>query len=350
MRILVTGAAGFIGFHLIQKLLSRGDDVTGIDNINDYYDVNLKFGRLSALGIGIRDLQYNVSYYSENTDSFNFVKVDLTDKLALNALFLKHNFDAVCNLAAQAGVRYSLINPQAYLDSNVQGFLNILEACRNNSIKHLIYASSSSVYGLSKQMPFSTRNNVDHPISLYAASKKSNELMAHTYSSLFGIPSTGLRFFTVYGPWGRPDMAIFLFTKAIVEGNPIQVFNNGNMRRDFTHVDDIVDGIVRVIDKPPHHNREWTGDRPDPSSSSAPFKILNIGRGKPVKLLDFINEIENCLGLTAEKIFMPMQDGDVEETWADITELIDEYNYRPTIEVKQGIPEFVKWYRNFYRI
>ena len=350
MKILVTGSAGFIGFHLAEALVARGDEVVGIDNINDYYDVNLKFGRLSYAGFKVEDIVYNKPVASSRSKLFKFIKLDLTDAANLKELFETEKFDAVCNLAAQAGVRYSLTNPQAYIDSNIQGFLNILECCRFNQIKHLIYASSSSVYGLSKQMPFSSHNNVDHPVSLYAASKKSNELMAHTYSHLFGIPTTGLRFFTVYGPWGRPDMAIFLFTKAIFEGKPINVFNNGQMKRDFTHVNDIVSGILRVIDDPAKSNTSWNSQIPDPASSSSPYRILNIGRGKPVRLLEFVDHIENKIGKAAKKIFMPLQDGDVEETWADIKDLAEDFNYEPTIEVEAGIAEFVDWYKSFYKI
>jgi UDP-glucuronate 4-epimerase len=276
--------------------------------------------------------------------------LDLTDKEAMNSLFETEQFDVVCNLAAQAGVRYSITNPQAYLDSNIQGFLNVLECSRHHKIKHLIYASSSSVYGLNKKMPFSTHNNVDHPISLYAASKKSNELMAHTYSYLFNLPTTGLRFFTVYGPWGRPDMAIFLFTKAIIEGRPINVFNNGNMRRDFTYIDDIINGVLRVIANPAESNTEWDAEKPDPAGSRVPYKVLNIGKGKPVNLLDFVEQIESSLGVVAKKNYMPLQDGDVEETWADVNPLEDEYGYEPKVEVADGIPRFVNWYKDFYGV
>ncbi len=350
MKILVTGSAGFVGFHLAKSLLQRGDEVVGMDNLNDYYDVKLKYGRLAATGIEQEHLEYNKCAQSHKFKNYRFIYLDLTDKQNLNELFYAEQFDAVCNLAAQAGVRYSLTNPQAYIDSNIQGFLNILECCRHHKTKHLVYASSSSVYGLNKQMPFSTHNNADHPVSLYAASKKSNEVMAHTYSHLFNLPTTGLRFFTVYGPWGRPDMAIFLFTKAIIEGKPIHIFNNGNMKRDFTHVTDIIAGIIRVIDKPAQINEEWNSKNPDPANSSVPYKVYNIGRGKPVKLLDFVQAIEKSIGKSAEKIFMPMQDGDVEETWADITDLTGEFNYFPEIEVNDGVSEFVDWYRDFYKV
>ncbi|NEU08811.1 NAD-dependent epimerase [Flavihumibacter sp. R14] len=350
MKILVTGTAGFIGYHTCKALLHRGDEVVGLDNINEYYDVNLKYGRLADTGVRKDDILYGKLVESQTYANYRFIKLDLTDSRALSQLFKDENFDAVCHLAAQAGVRYSLTNPQAYMDSNFQGFLNILESCRHNHIKHFIYASSSSVYGLNKKMPFSAHNNVDHPISLYAASKKSNELMAHTYSYLFGLPTTGLRFFTVYGPWGRPDMAIYLFTKAIIDGNPIQVFNNGNMRRDFTYVDDIVGGLLAVIDEKAKANPAWDPKNPDPSSSCASYRVLNIGRGKPIGLMEFVNEIEKCLGKKAEKTYFPLQDGDVEETWADIDELVNKFGYTPKVEISQGIPEFVKWYKEFYKM
>jgi UDP-glucuronate 4-epimerase len=349
MKILVTGTAGFIGYHLVKALLQEGHEVVGIDNINDYYDVNLKLARLTDAGIDTAQISADHAVQSTSNRLYKFVKLDLTNKPGLNELFSNEAFDVVCNLAAQAGVRYSLSNPQAYLDSNIQGFLNILECCRHNKIKHLLYASSSSVYGLNKNMPFSTHNNADHPVSLYAASKKSNELMAHTYSHLFNLPTTGLRFFTVYGPWGRPDMAIYLFTKAIYEGKPIQVFNNGEMKRDFTHVNDIVDGIVRALNNPAAPNLNWDSKQPDPASSNVPYKVFNIGRGKSVKLLDFIDELEKSIGKTAEKKFLPLQDGDVEETWADITELAS-LGYAPQVQVEDGIPDFVSWYKNYYLI
>lgn len=349
MKILVTGSAGFIGYHLTKSLLERGDEVVGLDNINDYYDVNLKYGRLADTGIEKSDIFEGKLIESRKFFNYRFIKLDLIDRESLTKLFENENFDAVCNLAAQAGVRYSLTNPGAYLDSNLQGFLNILECSRHAKIKHLIYASSSSVYGLNKKMPFSTHDNVDHPISLYAATKKSNELMAHTYSYLFNIPTTGLRFFTVYGPWGRPDMAIFLFTKAILEGKPIQIFNNGNMRRDFTYVDDIVQGVIRVIDNPSTSDPDWDGQKPDPATSRVPYRLLNIGRGKPVDLLEFVNEIENNLGMVAKKDYLPLQNGDVEETWADIDDLVNDFGYEPKVEVSMGIPHFINWYKNFYK-
>ena len=329
MHILVTGAAGFIGYHLSEKLLARGDAVTGLDNLNDYYDVSLKEARLQRL------LKHS---------DFHFVRADLQDRGAMEALFAQNHFDAVINLAAQAGVRYSLENPHTYIDSNIVGFTNILECCRHHKIGHLVYASSSSVYGMNSAMPFSVHDNVDHPISLYAASKKANELMAHTYSHLFGIPTTGLRFFTVYGPWGRPDMALFLFTKAILAGEPIKVFNNGNMQRDFTYIDDIVEGIIRVTDKPATANPEWDADYPDPGTSSAPYRLYNIGNSKPVLLTDFIGAIETALGQTAQKEFLPMQPGDVSATYADIEDLVADVDYQPRTPVQEGINNFIAWY------
>jgi UDP-glucuronate 4-epimerase len=348
MRILVTGTAGFIGFHLAKYLLERGDEVIGIDNINDYYDVNLKYSRLAETGIFPAGTSDGELIRSEKYPNYRFAKIDITDRDALERLMNREKLDAVCNLAAQAGVRYSIINPQAYIESNIHGFLNILEACRHHDIKHLVYASSSSVYGLNENMPFSTRNNVDHPVSLYAASKKSNELMAHTYSHLFSLPTTGLRFFTVYGPWGRPDMAPVLFTKAITEGKAIKVFNNGQMRRDFTYIDDIVEGIVRVIDNPPSGNEGWEGLKPDPSTSKAPYRIFNIGRGEPVDLMEFIAAIERNLGMEAKKEFLPMQDGDVAATWANIEDLKNILGYQPKVSVSEGISRFISWYLNYY--
>lgn len=348
MKILITGTAGFIGFHLAKYLLERGDEVIGIDNINDYYDVNLKYSRLAETGIYSAESSNGKLIQSEKYPLYRFAKIDLTDKAAIDELVGAEKLDAVCNLAAQAGVRYSILNPQAYIDSNIHGFLNILEACRHHDIEHLVYASSSSVYGLNENMPFSTHNNVDHPVSLYAASKKSNELMAHTYSHLFNIPTTGLRFFTVYGPWGRPDMAPVLFTKAITEGKAIKVFNNGQMKRDFTYIDDIVEGIVRVIDNPPAGNREWNGMKPDPATSKAPYRIFNIGRGEPVDLMEFIGAIENNLGVEAKKEFLPMQDGDVAATWADVEDLENILGYQPKVSVDEGISQFISWYLNYY--
>ena len=329
MHILVTGAAGFIGYHLSEKLLARGDSVTGLDNLNDYYDVSLKEARLARL---------------QKLPHFNFVRADLQDRAAMDDLFSKNHFDAVINLAAQAGVRYSLENPRTYIDSNIVGFTNVLECCRHHNIGHLVYASSSSVYGMNSTMPFSVHDNVDHPISLYAASKKSNELMAHTYSHLFGIPTTGLRFFTVYGPWGRPDMALFLFTKAILAGEPINVFNNGDMQRDFTYIDDIVDGIICVTDKPATANPDWDSSNPDPGTSGAPYRLYNIGNNNPVLLTDFIKAIENALGKTAKRNLLPMQPGDVAATYADIKDLTEDVGYKPQTSVQEGINNFVDWY------
>ena len=350
MKILVTGSAGFIGFYLAQYLVNRGDEVVGIDSMNEYYDINLKYGRLLQAGIDAENLGYNEVVHSNLSGSYKFLKLDLTDKIHLDELFLDEKFDAVCNLAAQAGVRYSLINPQAYIDSNIQGFMNLLECSRHNKIKHLVYASSSSVYGLNQQMPFSVRHNADHPVSLYAASKKSNELMAHSYSHLFNIPTTGLRFFTVYGPWGRPDMALFLFTKAIIEGKPIQIFNNGNMMRDFTYIDDVVEGVIRVLDNPPAGDPTWDAISHNPSNSSAPYQIFNIGKGSPVNLLDFINQIEENLGIEAIREYLPMQDGDVAQTWSDIEDLDLKINFKPKFSVANGVKNFVDWYKEFYNV
>lgn len=350
MKILITGTAGFIGFNLARSLLQRGDEVVGIDAINDYYDVNLKYARLKELGIAKEDIGYGKQTSSKTMPKHSFYQVNLEDKEALFKIFEAEKPDAVCNLAAQAGVRYSLTNPFAYIDSNITGFINILEGCRHNNVENLCYASSSSVYGLNEEMPFSVHDNVDHPISLYAASKKSNELMAHTYSHLFGIKTTGLRFFTVYGPWGRPDMALFLFTKAILEGKPIDVFNNGNMRRDFTYIDDIVSGIIGVIDNPAKPNSDWSGKNPDPSTSKAPYRVYNIGNNSPVSLMEFIEAIEENLGKKAEKNFLPLQPGDVPATYADISDLARDTGYTPKTGVKEGIKNFIEWYRAFYNI
>ena len=348
MKVLVTGSAGFIGYHLVNHLIKRGDEVVGLDNINDYYDVNLKFDRLSDAGIAKDQIFYGKEIISEKSEHYTFIKLDLIDKENLNELFVNHKFDAVCHLAAQAGVRYSIENPEAYISANIKGFLHILECCRHQKIGNLIYASSSSVYGLNGQMPFSVRHNVNHPVSLYAASKKSNELMAHAYSQLFKIPTTGLRFFTVYGPWGRPDMALFLFTKAIIEGKKIDVFNYGNMKRDFTYVDDIIAGILKVIDHPAKANSNWNHLNPDPSSSLAPYRVFNIGKGNAVNLLDFVAEIEKNLDIKSIKNELPMQNGDVAETWADITDIQNALNYQPKVTVAEGIKEFVNWYKNYY--
>ena len=349
-KILLTGSAGFIGYHVVQKLLALDYDVTGLDNINDYYDPQLKYHRLENIGIKADDIKDNTLIKSTRFNNYRFIKTELSDKNTINELFSHEKFDVVIHLAAQAGVRYSITNPFAYMESNWIGFLNILEACRHNHVKHLTYASSSSVYGLNEEMPFSTHDNVDHPISLYAASKKSNELMAHTYSYLYNLPTTALRFFTVYGPWGRPDMALFKFTKAILEDNPIDVYNNGEMRRDFTYIDDIVEGVVRVMEKTPEPNPRWSGKDPDPATSPTPYKIYNIGNNSPVELMDFIKAIEEKLGKEAEKNFMPMQPGDVPATWADVQPLIDELGYTPKTDIREGVSEFIDWYRWYYKV
>jgi len=334
VKYLVTGAAGFIGFHVTKKLCEQGHEVIGIDNLNDYYDVNLKLARLNEL-----------KPYS----SFTFIKLDLADREGIAALFSQQKFDRVIHLAAQAGVRYSIDNPMAYADSNLIGHLTILEGCRHNKVQHLVYASSSSVYGLNNKTPFSTSDSVDHPISLYAATKKSNELMSHTYSHLYGIPTTGLRFFTVYGPWGRPDMALFKFTKAIINGEPIDVYNHGDMQRDFTYIDDIVEGIIRIQDTIPQKNNDWKVESNSVAESSAPYKIFNIGNGNPVKLLDFIQSLEDSLNIKADKNFMPMQAGDVYQTFADVEDLFNAVKYKPATSVESGVGEFVKWYKGFYK-
>ncbi|MBE9237568.1 NAD-dependent epimerase [Anabaena aphanizomenioides LEGE 00250] len=335
MKILVTGAAGFIGFHLSQRLLNRGDEVIGLDNLNNYYDVSLKQARLAQL---------------QSQQLFTFAQLDLADQEGINNLFTTHQFDVVVNLAAQAGVRYSLQNPHAYINSNILGFTNILEGCRHSQVKHLVFASSSSVYGANTKTPFSIHDNVDHPISLYAASKKANELMAHTYSHLYGLPTTGLRFFTVYGPWGRPDMALFLFTKAILSGQTIDVFNYGKMKRDFTYIDDIIEGLVRVTDNIPQGNPHWSGDKPDPGTSKAPYKIYNIGNNNPVELLHFIEVIEDCLGMKAQKNMLPLQPGDVTMTYADVDDLIADVGFKPATPIDVGISRFIDWYRNYYQV
>ena len=350
MKVLITGTAGFIGFHLANKLIARGDEVVGLDCINDYYDPNVKYGRLDYVGIDQKDIKYNKLTQSSKKANYRFIKLQLEDKDNLNNLFELEQFDSVCNLAAQAGVRYSIENPMAYIDANIIGFINILESCRNNGVKNLSYASSSSVYGLNESYPFSTSNNVDHPMSLYAATKKSNELMAHTYSHLYGISTTGLRFFTVYGPWGRPDMALFLFTKAALEGRSIDVFNYGEMLRDFTYVDDIVEGVTRIIDNPAQPNPEWSGKQPDPSTSSSPYKIYNIGNNDPVKLMDFIEAIENALGKKIQKNMMPLQAGDVPATYANVDDLVRHLDYKPSTSVQKGIDNFVAWYREFFKV
>ena len=335
MKVLVTGVAGFIGSVLALRLLERGDEVIGIDNINDYYDINLKLARLENLNV---------------FKSFKFLKLDISERSEIESLFAREKFHKVMHLAAQAGVRYSITNPHAYINSNIVGFVNILEGCRYHDVKHLVYASSSSVYGANTKIPFSIHDNVDHPVSLYAASKKSNELMAHTYSHLYDIPTTGLRFFTVYGPWGRPDMSLFMFTRNILDGKPINVFNYGNHRRDFTYIDDIVEGVIRVIDKPAKTNSSWDGNKPDSGSSLAPYKIYNIGNQNPVNLLTFIETLEKCLGKQAIKNFMPLQAGDISDTYADVSELVDDLGYKPNTELEHGINNFVKWYKDFYGV
>jgi UDP-glucuronate 4-epimerase len=335
MKVLITGSAGFIGSALSLRLLERGDEVIGIDNLNDYYDVSLKEARLQ------RTLAY---------DGYTDVRIDLEDREGVEELFRKHQPHRVVNLAAQAGVRYSLENPHAYVDTNLVGFTNILEGCRHNNVEHLVYASSSSVYGANTSMPFSVHDNVDHPVSLYAASKKANELMAHTYSHLYQLPTTGLRFFTVYGPWGRPDMALFLFTKNILAGKPIDVFNYGNHRRDFTYIDDIVEGVVRVIDNVAAPNPDWSSDTPDSASSKGPYRLYNIGNNQPVELMHYIEVLEDCLGKKAEKNMLPLQPGDVPATYADVSDLVSAVGYKPDMSVEQGVANFVDWYRDFYQV
>lgn len=350
MKVLVTGAAGFIGFHLANKLISDGFEVVGLDSLNDYYQVSLKYDRLSAAGINLRETTYNKLLKSNTAKAYSFIHLNLEDKEELETLFGEQQFDYVVNLAAQAGVRYSITNPAAYIEANIVGFANLLECCRHHNIKHLVYASSSSVYGLNEEIPFKTDHSVDHPISLYAATKKSNELMAHVYSHLYKLPTTGLRFFTVYGPWGRPDMAMFLFTKAIIEDKPIQVFNNGEMERDFTYIDDIIDGVVKVVNHPPKGNPEWSGVDPLPSSSRAPYKLYNIGNSKPVKLMAFIEAIEKKLQKKAEKIMMPMQPGDVHKTYADVSALTRDLGYQPSTSVEEGVSNFIDWYLDYFKI
>ncbi|WP_367025245.1 NAD-dependent epimerase [Methylococcus sp. ANG] len=335
MKILVTGTAGFIGSHLAHKLLDRGDEIIGIDNVNDYYDVGLKEARLARL---------------RARPGFTEVRIALEEREKLFAVVARHRPERVVNLAAQAGVRYSLENPHAYVDANLVGFCNVLEACRHHEVEHLVYASSSSVYGANTAMPFSVHHNVDHPVSLYAATKKANELMAHTYSHLFGLPTTGLRFFTVYGPWGRPDMALFKFTRSILAGQPIDVYNYGHHRRDFTYIDDIVEGVVQTLDKVAAPDPEWCGDRPDPGTSRAPYRLYNIGNNEPVELLRFIEVLEQCLGRKAEMNLLPMQDGDVPDTYADVDDLMRDTGYRPGTPIETGIARFVEWYRDYYGV
>lgn len=351
-RVLVTGAAGFIGFHLSKRLLDEGSTVVGIDNLNAYYDVNLKKARLAIL---------------KKYDNFTFHKIDIAKRTAVESLFagslkkkgfpithrpspIASSFDTVVHLAAQAGVRYSITNPYAYIESNIAGFINILEGCRHHKVKHLVYASSSSVYGANTKMPFSIHHNIDHPVSLYAATKKANELMAHTYSSLYKLPTTGLRFFTVYGPWGRPDMALFLFTRAILEGKPIDVFNYGKMQRDFTYIDDIIEGVVRVMKKTPKPNPSWSGDAPDPGTSYAPYKVYNIGNNNPVELMTFIETIEKCLGKKAKKKLLPLQAGDVPATYADVDDLMNDVGFKPATPIEEGVGRFVEWYQKYYQV
>jgi len=335
MKIMVTGTAGFIGNHLALRLLERGDEVIGIDNLNDYYEVSLKIDRLARI---------------KDHANFTDVRLDIADRAGMEEVFKKHQPQKVVNLAAQAGVRYSLQNPHAYIDSNIVGFINILEGCRHHNVEHLVYASSSSVYGANESMPFSVHDNVDHPLSLYAASKKANELMAHTYSNLYNLPTTGLRFFTVYGPWGRPDMALFLFTKAILSGEKIDVFNYGKHRRDFTYIDDIVEGVIRTLDHNAEPNPDWSGLKPDPGTSRSPWRVYNIGNQNPVELMAYIETLERFLGKTAEKNLLPLQPGDVPDTYADVEALVTDVGYKPNTSIEQGIERFVSWYRNYYQI
>jgi UDP-glucuronate 4-epimerase len=348
MKILVTGTAGFIGSFTAVRLAERGDEVVGIDNLNDYYDVNLKYGRLERDGMARQKAEAGEWVQSARYPAYRFRRIELEDRQGMENLYEKERFDTVCHLAAQAGVRYSLVNPYSYIDANISGFMNLLEGCRHHAVKHLVYASSSSVYGLNEKYPFSVQDNVDHPVSLYAATKKANELMAHTYSHLFDLPTTGLRFFTVYGPWGRPDMALFLFTRAILENQPIDVFNHGKMKRDFTYIDDIVTGVVKVLDQPPAGDRTWNGKAPDPSRSRAPYKLYNIGNNSPVELMAFIGAIEKALGKEARKNMLPMQPGDVPATWADVDDLVRDFGYAPTVKVEEGVERFVAWYREYY--
>ncbi len=333
MKMLVTGAAGFIGYHTARRLLERGDEVIGLDNLNDYYDVGLKEARLAQLA---------------DYDGWTFVRLDLVDTAGMAALFEDHVFDRVIHLAAQAGVRYSIDHPRAYVDSNVVGHLNVLEGCRRQQVEHLVYASTSSVYGANTRMPFSVHHNVDHPLSFYAATKKANELMSHTYSALYGLPTTGLRFFTVYGPWGRPDMALFKFTRAILAGEPIEVFNHGNHRRDFTYIDDIAEGVVRTCDRIASPDDGWDADAPDPGTSFAPYRLYNIGNQEPVELMRYIEVLEDCLGRKAEKVMLPLQPGDVPDTWADVADLVSDVGYRPSTPVEEGVERFVEWYLAYY--
>lgn len=349
MKILVTGTAGFIGFHLKLALLERGHSVVGLDNINTYYDPELKAGRLKHSGIQAKQLSYNKPYKSEKYENYIFYKLDLTDREAVEDFFKKNNFNAVCHLAAQAGVRYSLENPYAYIESNIVAFHNLMECIHKHDIRNFCFASTSSVYGLNTKMPFSEKDNADHPASLYAATKKGNELIAHVYSSLYGIRTTGLRFFTVYGPWGRPDMALFKFVRNILADKPIEVYNNGNMKRDFTYVDDIVEGVCRVIEQPASVDPKWNSEKPAADSSSAPYRIYNIGNGKPVELMDFIHLIERLLGKKVKLEMLPMQPGDVYETCADTTALKKDFGYKPVVDIASGVEKFIDWYRGYYK-
>jgi len=348
MKILITGTAGFVGFHLALKLINQGFEIVGIDNINDYYDPNLKFARLNESGIAKEDVKWHVEAQSSKFSNYRFIRMNVENKGELMSLCSREKFDIIVHLAAQAGVRYSILNPDAYAQSNLVSFLNILEVSRHNPVKHLVYASSSSVYGLNASMPFSVDDNVDHPVSLYAASKKANELMAHTYSHLYKIPTTGLRFFTVYGPWGRPDMAYFSFTEAMYDQKEIQVFNHGKMKRDFTYIDDIVDGIINIMNKPAEPDTNWDPLTPNPSRSTAPYRIYNIGNNQPVELLEFIKEIEKNVGKEAVLSFKEMQPGDVTATWANVDDLIKEHNYKPSTTIQEGLAKFVEWYVKYY--
>ncbi|UEG52010.1 NAD-dependent epimerase [Mucilaginibacter daejeonensis] len=350
MKILVTGTAGFIGFFVAQQLAQKGFDIVGVDNINTYYDTALKHGRLKASGIDVVSLQDNVPVSSSLYPNYRFIKLDIADRTQTEQLFAEYRFDVVCHLAAQAGVRYSITNPHDYALSNLSGFLNILEGCRSIQVKHLVYASSSSVYGLNSNTPFSVHQGAAHPVSLYAASKKSNEMMAHSYSHLYNIPTTGLRFFTVYGPWGRPDMAYFKFADAIIKGEPIDVYNNGEMQRDFTYVDDIVEGVLRVLDRPAKPDPDWDSQHPDPATSSAPYRLYNIGNSSPVKLMNFITALENAIGKKAVINMLPMQAGDVLSTDADVSDLERDLNYHPSTDVQTGIDRFVAWFKEFYQV
>lgn len=350
MKILVTGAAGFIGFHLVKRLAEQGHEIVGLDNLIAYYDVTLKYGRLKACGIDTGAITENIFLPSETYPNYRFIKLDLADRERMERLFREEQFEVVVNLAAQAGVRYSLENPHVYISSNVTGFLNILEGCRHTKVKHLVFATSSSVYGESKQIPFTTQDPTNHPVSIYAATKKSNEMLAHAYSHLFKLPTTGLRFFTVYGPWGRPDMAYFIFVNKILKGEPIKVFNHGEMQRDFTYVDDIVEGVIRTLNKPPQPDPNWSAENPHPGSGKGPYRLYNIGNNAPVSLMEFITTIEKELGIEAKKELLPMQPGDVPTTWADVNELIEDMGYTPNTPLSEGIRQFVAWYKNYYQI